>query len=125
LRNLIFRISCLADATADYEHLPEPLRPDAAKDKERSDGGPETIDIDTASLSDFKRAASDEAEKQFLEQGLQQVAGRVAELARRVNMNRSHLQTLLKKHGIRSKDYRATAAKTPTQPATGTTEAGA
>jgi hypothetical protein len=30
----------------------------------------------------------------------------VAELARRCDMNRSHLQMLLKKHGIRSKDFR-------------------
>jgi hypothetical protein len=30
----------------------------------------------------------------------------VAELARRAEMNRSHLQMLLKKHGIRSKDFR-------------------
>ena len=29
------------------------------------------------------------------------------ELARQIDMNRSHLQTLLKKHGLRSKDYRA------------------
>ena len=30
----------------------------------------------------------------------------MVELARRCEMNRSHLQTLLKKHGIRSKDFR-------------------
>jgi hypothetical protein len=30
----------------------------------------------------------------------------VTELAKRCDMNRSHLQTLLKKHGIRSKDFR-------------------
>jgi DNA-binding NtrC family response regulator len=34
------------------------------------------------------------------------VGGTVAELARRVDMNRSHLQVLLKKHGIRSRDFR-------------------
>jgi len=33
----------------------------------------------------------------------------VVELAKRCNMNRSHLQVLLKKHGIHSKDFRATA----------------
>ena len=57
-------------------------------------------------LSDVKKTASDEAERQFIVQGLQEVDGRVAELARRIDMNRSHLQTLLKKHGIRSKDFR-------------------
>jgi DNA-binding NtrC family response regulator len=37
---------------------------------------------------------------------LQETGGTVAELARRCEMNRSHLQMLLKKHGIRSKDFR-------------------
>jgi DNA-binding NtrC family response regulator len=73
----------------------------------RSDAEP--FDLDTARLSEIKRAASDEAEKAFPEQALQQVSGRVADLARRINMNRSHLQTVLKKHGIRSKDYRRAA----------------
>jgi DNA-binding NtrC family response regulator len=30
----------------------------------------------------------------------------VSELARQLDMNRSHLQTLLKKHGLSSKNYR-------------------
>ncbi|MGB5585264.1 MAG: sigma-54 dependent transcriptional regulator [Gammaproteobacteria bacterium] len=110
LRNLIYRISCLADVTADYEHLPETIRPDVSMQKGEATGRSEVFDLDKASLPDIKRAASDEAEKEFIEYGLQQVAGKVAELARRINMNRSHLQTLLKKHGIRSKDYRASAA---------------
>jgi hypothetical protein len=37
---------------------------------------------------------------------LREVGGTVAELARRVDMNRSHLQMLLKKHGLHSKDFR-------------------
>ena len=57
-------------------------------------------------LSEAKRAASDQAEREFLERGLQEVGGVVTELAKRCDMNRSHLQTLLKKHGIRSKDCR-------------------
>ena len=52
-----------------------------------------------SSLSDAKRAASDQAERAFLERGLQAVNGTVVELARRCEMNRSHLQMLLKKHG--------------------------
>ncbi len=111
LRNLIFRLSCLADRVADYEHLPEPLRPAGAKeagDEETAKKDDGSVDLDAGSLADLKRAASDVAEKEYLQQGLQQVAGKVAELARRINMNRSHLQTLLKKHGIQSKDYRAT-----------------
>jgi transcriptional regulator with GAF, ATPase, and Fis domain len=111
LRNLIYRISCLADDVADYEHLPEIMRPKLSGVENDSDlkGEMETLDLDTANLTDIKRSASDEAEKAFLEQALQQVSGRVADLARRINMNRSHLQTVLKKHGIRSKDYRKTA----------------
>lgn len=109
LRNLIFRLACLADRVADYEHLPEQIRPATAKDARDEAGAKEAgaVDLD-ASLTDVKRNASDQAEKEYLQQGLQQVAGKVAELARRINMNRSHLQTLLKKHGIQSKDYRAT-----------------
>jgi DNA-binding NtrC family response regulator len=66
-------------------------------------------------LAEAKRAASDEAERAFLEHGLQETGGTVAELARRCEMNRSHLQMLLKKHGIRSKDFRrqAQAAASP------------
>ena len=37
---------------------------------------------------------------------LHEVGGVVTELAKRYDMNRSHVQTLLKKHGIRSKDCR-------------------
>jgi len=112
LRNLIFRLACLADRVADYEHLPEQIRPAGAKEPGEEDKGngkeDGAVDLDAGSLADLKRAASDDAEKHYLQQGLQQVAGKVAELARRINMNRSHLQTLLKKHGIQSKEYRAT-----------------
>jgi transcriptional regulator with GAF, ATPase, and Fis domain len=101
LRNTIYRITCLAGDTADFEHLPETVRP---KSKDVKSEMPEaTVAM---SLSDVKKAASDEAEKQFLERGLQEMGGKVSELARQIDMNRSHLQTLLKKHGLRSKDYR-------------------
>ena len=107
LRNLIYRISCLAGDTADLAHLPEGIRPRPAAVNGKSaqvleKGGL----ISPHSLSEVKRAASDEAERAFLERGLQEVGGMVAELARRCDMNRSHLQMLLKKHGIHSKDFR-------------------
>ena len=102
LRNIIFRMSCLAGDTADFEHLPEMLRP--ARQDSRADAGEDSAGM---SLGELKKAASDAAEKRFLERGLQEVAGKVSELARRIDMNRSHLQTLLKKHGLQSKDYRA------------------
>jgi transcriptional regulator with PAS, ATPase and Fis domain len=104
LRNTIYRITCLAGDTADFEHLPETIRPDVKEAK------PETLDAAAGmSLTDVKKAASDEAEKAFLERGLQEMGGKVSELARQIDMNRSHLQTLLKKHGLRSKDYRASS----------------
>ncbi|VWC67719.1 sigma-54 dependent transcription regulator [Burkholderia lata] len=104
LRNLVYRLSCLAGDIADIEHLPEDIRPKAVSGAVRAtdDGAPGR----PMSLSDAKRAASDEAERAFLERGLQETGGTVAELARRCEMNRSHLQMLLKKHGIRSKAFR-------------------
>jgi transcriptional regulator with GAF, ATPase, and Fis domain len=107
LRNLIYRISCLAAEVADLGHLPEDIRAGA---QERDDAAPARRLADKAappaSLSDARRIASDEAERAFLERGLREVNGTVAELARRCEMNRSHLQMLLKKHGIHSRDFR-------------------
>lgn len=104
LRNLIYRLSCLAGETADVSHLPEAIRPKTLLESLASPMPASVASPNT--LSDAKRAASDEAEKAFLERGLKEVGGTVAELARRCDMNRSHLQMLLKKHGIRSKDFR-------------------
>ena len=108
LRNLIYRLSCLAGDVADLEHLPEDIRPESTPATARpgavADDG--TAAVAPISLAEAKRAASDEAERAFLERGLQETGGTVAELARRCEMNRSHLQMLLKKHGIRSKDFR-------------------
>jgi len=107
LRNIIYRLSCLAGQTADLEHLPSDIRPTPPA------GGATatTLDADdktigAAAFSEAKRLASDQAEREFLERGLKEVGGVVTELARRCDMNRSHLQSLLKKHGIRSKDSR-------------------
>lgn len=106
LRNLMYRLSCLAGDTADLSHLPEDLRPappQAAAPAESAAAPPAAT---PASLAEAKRAASDEAERACLERGLHEVGGTVAELARRWDMNRSHLQILLKKHGLHSKDFR-------------------
>jgi DNA-binding NtrC family response regulator len=109
LRNLIYRLSCLAGDVADIEHLPEDIRPQPATGGRLGAELANGVDGAAAmpiSLAEAKRAASDEAERTFLERGLQETGGTVAELARRCEMNRSHLQMLLKKHGIRSKDFR-------------------
>lgn len=102
LRNLIYRLSCLADEHADLRHLPNELREHPAETlakRAQQDDGP-------VSLADLKKAASDDAEKRRLMQLLQDSKGKVVEVARQTGMNRSHLQTLLKKHGIRSKDFK-------------------
>jgi len=111
LRNMMYRISCLASDIADVDHLPTDMRPSASVGTSLLGIANNTADgvgsvTNMLSLSDAKRAASDEAEKAFLQRGLQEVGGTVAELARRVDMNRSHLQMLLKKHGLHSKDFR-------------------
>jgi len=107
LRNIIYRLSCLAGQTADLEHLPADIRPaspigGAAVAAPGSDAHAGSA----VALGEAKRAASDQAEREFLERGPQEAGGVVTELARRCDMNRSHVQTLLKKHGIRSKDCR-------------------
>jgi transcriptional regulator with GAF, ATPase, and Fis domain len=113
LRNLVYRLSCLAGDTADLVHLPEDIRPAApvvakvaATPGDAYATAPGTSPAPSASLAEAKRAASDEAERACLERGLKDVGGTVAELARRWDMNRSHLQILLKKHGLHSKDFR-------------------
>jgi transcriptional regulator with GAF, ATPase, and Fis domain len=108
LRNLMYRLSCLAGDSADLAQLPEDIRP-ATPAPARIDA-PGALsaapDVPPASLAEAKRLASDEAERACLERGLKDVGGTVAELARRWDMNRSHLQILLKKHGLHSKDFR-------------------
>jgi transcriptional regulator with GAF, ATPase, and Fis domain len=101
LRNIMYRLSCLAGEAADLSHLPEDIRPAASAAPVSTAAAGADI-----SLAEAKRAASDEAERSCLERGLQEVGGTVAELARRWDMNRSHLQILLKKHGLHSKDFR-------------------
>lgn len=94
LRNIIFRISCLAADTADLEHLPENVRARMPEHAARAE--PEAA----TSLVDAKRKASDEAERCYLEESLAKANYSVTELAKNIGMNRSHVQTLLKKHGI-------------------------
>jgi transcriptional regulator with GAF, ATPase, and Fis domain len=105
LRNLMYRLSCLAGDSADLSHLPEDIRP-SAPPLPATQAAPGTPAPAPASLAEAKRLASDEAERACLERGLKDVGGTVAELARRWDMNRSHLQILLKKHGLHSKDFR-------------------
>ena len=62
LRNIIYRLSCLAGQTADLEHLPVDIRP-AAQAKRSSDmsAGDDGQPLSGDALSEAKRAASDSA----------------------------------------------------------------
>ena len=170
LRNIIFRLSCLAEEMAQLEHLPDHVRfgpksaaraggttrnssadgaaqtdsaqtdaaqtaaaktaadapatpkpietavpgnaapaPDAVEplqEPEPHEAVAEAVDITGVTLTEAKREASDGAERRFLEAGLRETQGNVTDLARRIDMNRAHVQTLLKKHNISSKDFR-------------------
>lgn len=111
LRNIVFRLACLSDESADLEHLPEYVRPAPGDARAKS--------LATGlSLGEVRKSASDAAERAYLEQGLYEVHGRVVELARRSGMNRSYLQTLMKKHGLRAMDFRTAGDKPPTNPQT-------
>jgi transcriptional regulator with GAF, ATPase, and Fis domain len=99
LRNTSFRISCLAGQIADVEHLPDSIRPGAAAAAAER----RAADRASQSLNDAKKRASDAAERRYLEACLLKANGKVTELARNIGMNRSHVQTLLKKHGLNKK----------------------
>jgi transcriptional regulator with PAS, ATPase and Fis domain len=61
LRNLIYRLSCLAGETADIEHLPVDIRPASLAVDPASEDGGQLLSGDA--LSEVKRAASDLAER--------------------------------------------------------------
>lgn len=153
LRNIIFRLACLADGRADLEHLPDSVRnldldqlasiskskPAANQDMKvnaavapgQESAAPAAVAsvadsasalmgleaLDDLSLADAKRLASDFAERQVLEAGLRQTSGNVTALAKQLDMNRAHVQTLLKKHNISSKDFRNGAQRSQKQSA--------
>ncbi len=116
LRNIIYRISCLASSgKADIEHLPETIRPGLKKPTQHASdsAGPENEQVSLLDrpLADVKKEAAAAAEKLYLEQGLIEEAGKVVKLARRINMNRSHVWTLLKKHELDVNDYKKEVPK--------------
>jgi transcriptional regulator with GAF, ATPase, and Fis domain len=111
LRNIVYRLSCLADDTAGIVHLPDAVRRLTDVETITPTTAPgikpdENFQGSAQALAEIKKIASNQAEKQYLQKALTSTRGNVAELARRTGMNRSHLQMLLKKHGLRSKDFR-------------------
>jgi transcriptional regulator with GAF, ATPase, and Fis domain len=103
LRNIIYRVACLADGVGDLQDLPETIRPSSVGPKDSVESqAPAAF----TTLSEARKAATDLAEKQFLEEHLAETSGNVTQLAKRLDMNRSYLQTLLKNHGLRAKDFK-------------------
>ena len=102
-------VPCGADRPIWSTCLPISARRSQAPPAAGPESGADGQSLSADALSEAKRTASDLAEREFLERGLQEVGGVVVELAKRCNMNRSHLQVLLKKHGIHSKEFRAAA----------------
>lgn len=105
LRNIMYRLSCIAEETADIYHLPDNVKSRLVDQSEISltTSSPETNDL---SLSDLKKRANDQVERDYLVTALKKNGGNVAELARGIDMNRSYLQTMMKKHGLSAKDFR-------------------
>jgi DNA-binding NtrC family response regulator len=72
----------------------------------KSDGQKANPSENGRTLDEVRKTAVKAAEKNFIEEQLYRVNGNVTLLAKRLHMNRSYLQTLLKKRGIRAKDFK-------------------
>ncbi len=105
LKNVIYRISCLADERGDIPHLPVYM-----KAEKTSTAIADTPELSSNNLSHVRKAAGNAAEKQFLMNGLHEVNGKVTELAERLDMSRTYLQRLLRQHNIKSKEFKQPAS---------------
>ncbi len=106
LQNIVYRVSCLADSRADIEHLPEHIVSVLYPDEIMGQGD---VNSQFTTLEEARRQAVNMAERRFLIQQLKEMKGNVTGVAKKVNMNRSYLQKLLKKHAIQSKNYKGKA----------------
>ncbi len=104
LRNIIYRMSCLADTTADLEHLPT-LAHNTNSNISEEEAASEPINLELT-LTEYRRKITDKAEKEYLQEALTKNNGNATELARKTGMNRSYLQLVLKKHNLHSLDFR-------------------
>ena len=99
LQNIIYRISSLATGIAGLKDLPDMLRPITEKSVDGGGTSPQT-------LEDMRLLAKDAAEEQFLQRHLAEHQGKVTTMAKALDMNRSYLQTLMKKHGMKAGDFK-------------------
>lgn len=100
LQNIIYRVSCLAEHIGGLRHLPDNIRPRISNEQLESNKS------SYVSLDTLRSSAKDIAEEQFLFKHLKKHNGKVTEMAASLQMNRSYLQTLMKKHGFYSKDFK-------------------
>ncbi|MEN8189876.1 MAG: sigma 54-interacting transcriptional regulator [Thermodesulfobacteriota bacterium] len=99
LQNIIYRVSCLAEETGGLRHLPDPIRPVEKPSKAPGDTAPKR-------LEEIRTSAKNLAEERFLEENLRRTQGRVTLMAEELGMNRSYLQNLMKKHGLKAGDFK-------------------
>lgn len=104
LKNVIYRLSCLADEVGDIPHLPVYMR-----DSNSAIADSPAMDLSSNDLGQIRKAAGNAAEKQFLMNGLQEVNGKVTDLAEKLEMSRTYLQRLLRQHNIKSKEFKKAA----------------
>jgi transcriptional regulator with GAF, ATPase, and Fis domain len=107
LQNIIYRLSCLADRYADIEHLPDHIV--ASLNLKVSENGFQRGKPEELSLEEVRQNACDMAERRFLTRQLEAMQGNVTEIANKIQLNRSYLQKLLKKHGLQSKRFKKAA----------------
>lgn len=101
LQNIIYRISSLATGVAGLQDLPDIIRPVTGEGSVGKSRAPQSID-------EARNLAKDAAEEQFLRLHLTEYQGKVTLMAKYLEMNRSYLQTLMKKHGMKAGDFKNT-----------------
>lgn len=101
LQNIIYRMTCLAGHQADIPSLP-----DAVKGDNTTEESYQLVSSRLDSLEEVRKEAVDYVEKKFLVNKLVEHNGNVTAMANTMEMNRSYIQRLLNKHGIRSKKYK-------------------
>jgi DNA-binding NtrC family response regulator len=81
------------------QDLPEIIRPVTDQHQSSHARARQTIE-------EARGIAKDAAEEQFLRAHLGEYQGKVTEMAKNLDMNRSYLQTLMKKHGMKAGDFK-------------------
>jgi len=100
LQNLIYRLSCLAGDQAELSDLPENVR--------NTIYGTSTgeTSFEDKTLEQVRNEATAHAETLYLMEKLKEFEGNVSRMSESMEMNRSYIQKLLKKYGLRSKEFK-------------------